>query len=237
MSSSRFSPCATNWASWLVRVDASARRTVCSGSACNAFGLGGETRWCLSSPPRLTVGVAQGFGNAGADAHGGGREDHASIQNFSPDSAHACRKLSLGRSADPRRIAEARIHGLRTHGVADLPDRRTRPSQTWRTFLANHTGNLACISTVTSSFATSDDDLRASVLPCRRVPLSHDGQHVSNHWASVDWPPSRQSTSVAWRVVQTQIPRRAGSRFKSGKDPPNYVAVNMCRRHLGGDSR
>ena len=118
-----------------------------------------------------------------------------------------------------------------------LPDRRTRRSQTWRTFLANHTGNLACISTVTSSFATSDDDLRASVLPCRRVPLSHDGQHVSNHWASVDWPPSRQSTSVAWRVVQTQIPRRAGSRFKSGKDPPNYVAVNMCRRHLGGDSR
>jgi hypothetical protein len=104
-----------------------------------------------------------------------------------------------------------------------LPDRRTRRSQTWRTFLANHTGNLACISTVTASFATSHADLRASVLPCRRVPLSHDGQYASNHWASVDWPPSRQSTSVAWRVVQTQIPRRAGSRFKSGKDPPNYA--------------
>jgi len=37
-----------------------------------------------------------------------------------------------------------------------LPDRLTRRSQTWSTFLANHIGNLAFASTVTSSFATSD---------------------------------------------------------------------------------
>jgi hypothetical protein len=28
-----------------------------------------------------------------------------------------------------------------------LPDRRTRRSQSWRTFFANHVGNLACTST------------------------------------------------------------------------------------------
>src|SRR5712664_73429 len=39
-----------------------------------------------------------------------------------------------------------------------LPDRRTRRSQTWRTFLANHVGNLAFTSTLISSFATSDED-------------------------------------------------------------------------------
>jgi len=51
------------------------------------------------------------------------------------------------------------------------PHRRTRPSQTWRTFLANHFGNLACTATVTSSFVTSAEDVDASVLPCPPVPL------------------------------------------------------------------
>ena len=40
-----------------------------------------------------------------------------------------------------------------------LPDRRTRRSQTWRTFFANHVGNLAFTATATSSFATSDEDV------------------------------------------------------------------------------
>ena len=53
-----------------------------------------------------------------------------------------------------------------------LPDRRTRRSQTWRTFFANHVGTLAFTSTMTSSFATSHDDVDASFWPCRPVPLS-----------------------------------------------------------------
>jgi len=48
-----------------------------------------------------------------------------------------------------------------------LPDRRTRRSQTWRTFFANHIGNLACTSTITSSFAPSHVDVDASF--CRAV--------------------------------------------------------------------
>src|SRR4029077_13256537 len=38
-----------------------------------------------------------------------------------------------------------------------LPDRRTAPSQSWRTFLANHLGDLAFTSTVTSSSTPGDD--------------------------------------------------------------------------------
>ena len=52
-----------------------------------------------------------------------------------------------------------------------LPDRLMEPSQTWRTFLANHLGNLAFASTVTSLFGESDDDrVEACGLPFRPVP-------------------------------------------------------------------
>ena len=50
----------------------------------------------IPTPPRLTDGVAQGFGDAGADAHGGGREDHASIQNFKPLFGACVQKTSSG---------------------------------------------------------------------------------------------------------------------------------------------
>jgi hypothetical protein len=85
-----------------------------------------------------------------------------------------------------------------------LPD-RLRRSQTWRTFLANHIGYLAFASTVTSSFATSDDDVDARVLPCRPVPPSRDGPYASNRWGLVDWLPSLQSTSRGWPVAQQQL--------------------------------
>lgn len=49
-----------------------------------------------------------------------------------------------------------------------LPDRLTRPSQTWRTFLANHI-NQAFALTMTSSSTTGDNDIEASVLPRRPV--------------------------------------------------------------------
>ena len=114
-----------------------------------------------------------------------------------------------------------------------LPDRLTRRSQTWRTFVANHIGNLAFASTVTSSFTTSDHDVEAFVLPCRPVPPSRDDRYASNQWALVDCPPSRQSTSLGWRVAQNQV-RRTCARFSSGKDPPNSWAVNLCWRRMAG---
>jgi hypothetical protein len=108
-----------------------------------------------------------------------------------------------------------------------LPDRLTRPSQTRRTFLANHLGNLAFASTVTSLFGESDDEgVNACGLPFRPVPPSRDGRYASSQWAFVDWPPSLQPTSRAWRVVQDQFRRRTRTRFSSGKDPPQSWTVD-----------
>jgi hypothetical protein len=96
-----------------------------------------------------------------------------------PHSANGHGEPSLGRSADPRRAVETRNHPLGTHGVAVSPDRLTGPSQTWRTFLANHLGKLAFASTVTSLFGESDDDsVDACGLPFRPVPPSRDGLKV-----------------------------------------------------------
>jgi hypothetical protein len=117
-----------------------------------------------------------------------------------------------------------------------LPDRLTRRSQTWRTFLANHLGNLAFASAATSSFATGDDDVEASVLPCRPVPPSHDERYASNQWGLIDWPPLLESTSLDWRVAQTQVRRRTHARFSSGKDPLTSWAVNLCWRRMAGGS-
>jgi hypothetical protein len=117
-----------------------------------------------------------------------------------------------------------------------LPDRLTRRSQTWRTFLANHFGNLAFASTVTSSFTTSDDDVEVAVLPCRPVSPSRDGRYASNQLAFVDWPPLRQPTSPGWRLAQGQFHNRTRMRFSSGKDPPQSLASNTCWRRTAEGS-
>ena len=108
-----------------------------------------------------------------------------------------------------------------------LPDRRTRRSQTWRTFFANHIGNLACTSTITSSFAPSHVDVDASVLPCRPGPPLC-GRYASTPWAVVDWPASHQPTSVGHCFAEPQLRRRTRTRFTSGTDPPRSRAIKTC---------
>src|SRR5437899_9504886 len=61
-------PCATNWAYSLVRIDAFAHLTACSGYACDGCGLGGGKRCCWLSRPQSRVGIAKGFEDAGAGA-------------------------------------------------------------------------------------------------------------------------------------------------------------------------
>lgn len=98
-----------------------------------------------------------------------------------------------------------------------------------------HIGSLAFASTVTWSFATNDDDVDTSALPCRPVPLSRDGRYASTQWALVDWLPSRQSTSLGWCVTGEQLHRRTRIRFSSSKDPPK-LAANLCGRRKAGRS-
>ena len=111
-----------------------------------------------------------------------------------------------------------------------LRDRPTRRSQTWRTFLANHVGNLALASTVTPTFAMNTDDAQSSVLPCR--PLSRDGR-PSNEWALADSLPPLQSPSLRSCTAPAQLHTSTPRRFSSGKDPPRSWVVHPATRVSG----
>src|SRR2546427_9026266 len=155
-----------------------------------------------------------------------------------PHWAHGQGELSVGRA--PRIHCELLKLGFTVSARTVsryLPHRLTTPSQTWCTFLANHIGMLAFTSSLTSSFATSDDDVDASVLPCRSVAPSRDGRYASTQWALVEWPPSRQRRSLVQSVVQdhrhncTRIPP------SQGRDPPKSSAAldlvpNACGRRF-----
>ena len=106
-----------------------------------------------------------------------------------------------------------------------LPDPRMRGSQTWRTFLANHVGNLPFAS-ATSSLATSDDDVHGHILPCRPLVPSRARLCAPGPCPFADWPPSRLTISLGWRVAQTQL-RCTHTRFSSGRDPPQSSAVEF----------
>jgi len=168
-------------------IDVSAPRTACSGSVCEGCGRGGARLSCWSNRPRSTVGIGKDFGDGGGVTHGDSRDDHASTHNFEASSGVWRRRTVSGAprgsmancSSSASQSPNARCRGL--------PDRRTRPSQTWRTFLANHIGNLTFNSTVTSSFATSDEDVDASVLLCLLFRRRHapGGSCLLSGWWSM----------------------------------------------------
>src|SRR6516164_5318007 len=98
-----------------------------------------------------------GFTDGGALARDGGQADHASSPTPGPHSADEYGEPPLGRAAHPRRVGEARHHRLRTDCVALSAQPDEGPSQTWRTFLANHFGDLTCEAATASSELPSDD--------------------------------------------------------------------------------
>jgi hypothetical protein len=75
------SHCITSSAYSPVPIDASARPTVCSGSACDDGGLSGGTRWCSSSRPPSIAGGAKGFDSGPVALD---QEGLASPQKFVP---------------------------------------------------------------------------------------------------------------------------------------------------------
>ncbi len=81
------------------------------------------------------------------------------VRRPEPHSTHEYGKLPLGRSAHPRRVAEAGHRSLRTDGLAVSADRTRGRSQTWRTFLTNHVGDFICSSAVASSELPGDDNV------------------------------------------------------------------------------
>ena len=103
-----------------------------------------------------------------------------------------------------------------------LPDRGTAPSQTWRTFLANHLVALAATSSVTAN--PPGDAVDASDARLCLAPSVRDGSCVIHRWMVVEWRPSFQRTSPGARVAQDLLHRR---RAPSNKDPPQGVDRRM----------
>jgi hypothetical protein len=78
-----------------------------------------------------------------------------------------------------------------------------QPSQTWRTFLANHIGQLTLISPATSPCAPHEDDvIDVSRLPFCQPPSWNDELFASRRGVVVDWCASLQRASCAMHNVQ-----------------------------------
>src|SRR5262249_15087842 len=128
-----------------------------------------------------------------------------------------------------------RIHGeLLKLGIAVsertvsryLGNTRIAPSQTGRTFLANHFDQLAFTSTVMFCGAPDEDD---DIHPCgglpRRGSVSGERSYVCDQWLPIPWHLSPQRTSVDRRIGQTHVHHRRCEHPSSGKDPPEAQAV------------
>ena len=103
-----------------------------------------------------------------------------------------------------------------------LPGRLRAPSQTWRTFLANHLGQFTFISPETSLYAPGGDDVvDGSGRTSRQTPLLRDG--------AVRLSPMRDrrlacfaSTEVTWEASSFTITLTTASVIRncSGRGPP-----------------
>jgi hypothetical protein len=141
------------------------------------------------------------------------------------DSAYGRRELSLGRSADPRRIAEARNHHFRTYRLALSRGRPTTRSQTWRTFFANQLGGQTFVSPVMFADAHDEDVVvDASALSFRPVP-SIDASGASIHGPIVDWERSLQPSSLGVGFGHHHLQNCTGAHKSSGRDPPRHLRL------------
>ena len=135
----------------------------------------------------------------------------------------------IGRMTKENRLWGApRIHGeLLKLGITVsertvsryLPDRTRRPSQTWRTFLANHFSDLTLPSSLASSGGRSEDVVvDTCVRPLPSTPMSVDAWRVCEGWADVDWSPSVPRTCSGCQDPRADLHHRTST--SSGRDPP-----------------
>jgi len=148
-----------------------------------------------------------------------------------------CRDL-IALLADENRLWGApRIHGeLLKLGVVVsertvsryLRERPKRPSQTLRTFLANHLAQFECNTDMLSTDVSSDDLVDAS--PCR--PISSDRLPASRQCALVD----RRRLSLGLPCTQDHLRDRTGMRRSAGRAPPR-LDYFQCTHGGRGEGR
>ena len=146
-----------------------------------------------------------------------------------------------GRMAAENRLWGApRIHGeLLKLGIAVsertvsryLADIRVAPSQTWRTFLANHFGQLSFSPVMLWGALDEDNGVDVSGVSLRPASALGEQSCVSDQWSVVHWPLPRERTSVDGRIARAHVHHRTREYPSSGKDPPRTCA---CDSHGSG---
>lgn len=115
-----------------------------------------------------------------------------------------------------------------------LPDRRIGPSQTWRTFLANHFGDLTGSSTVALSAARGDDDVfdrDDDLFPFGPTPTSGTAGRVQRHGDCR--LQSFGPTHISWPVACTGLTFTTGpGQTRSGRDPPRSWPSPLANARL-----
>ena len=135
------------------------------------------------------------------------------------DWAFGRRESSLGRSAIHGELLKLGIVVSERTVSRCLRERPRRPSQTWRTFLANHLGQFTFISAVMSPYASGDDVVDAAAVTSRSTPLS-DRLSASSQCVLVDWRASVRRTFVGSHIAQDHFRDRTGMRRSTSRAPP-----------------
>ena len=104
-----------------------------------------------------------------------------------------------------------------------LRNRLMAPSQTWRTFLANHLGQFIFISPAPSPYAPSTDDVvDVSGLTFRQTPMSRDGLVRLSSIRGRRLARFAHRTSPGKHIAQDHVPDRIAIRNSSGRGPATH---------------
>ena len=150
-----------------------------------------------------------------------------------------CRDL-IGRLAEENQLWGApRIHGeLLKLGVIFsertvsryLRERPKRPSQNWRTFIANHFGQLEFNTQVLSPDVSGDDLVDA--FPSTSRSILSDRLPASRQCALLDGNASARRVCLALPCTQDHLHDGTGMRRSAGRAPPGDLIA--CSRRTAG---
>ena len=190
----------------------------------------------------------------------------ATVDRWHRDGLHRCWRRRSRRPGRPRidsecraliqRVAQEnrlwgapRIHGeLRKLGIVVSERTVSRylrglprgPSQTWRTFLANHLAQFTFMSPATPAYAPGGDDVvDVSGRTSRQTPLLRDGAVASHQRAIADWRASLQRESLGKYIVHDHLDDRIVIRNCSSRDPPTPGRLRttpVCARRVDWSS-
>ena len=198
-------------------------------------GRGGATRWCWFGRPPSIGGTALGSFAAGGAVRDV-LDDHASIRRVAISLGAWPRKIGCGARREFTATAQLGVVVSERTVSRYLQERPKRPSQTWRTFLANHLGQFdwhtdSC-GHPTCRAMTSSTHRPIRVAQSR--PTGCLGRFQGRlRWASFD------PTPIFRLPCSIQDSRRTtkGMQWRLGRAPPRTGLFVRGARHGEGRSR